>query len=285
MKTPKLVFALLSIALMLVSCSNEEPEQPVKCVVDFENTGIILGGPSPYGENLYDNDNYDGSRFTKGLIQVSDYISLEFGLNLSPLTNKYEMYGGGIVLSQWNYRSDRDGDNEGWWKTYENQLSVYNASSSDGANRGAGYNGSNTFAIIYDAAETPASFNFTAGAECIIESIQICPTSYVYGVITQGNPFGNNPGQSLKEVAGWFKVIATGYDAYGNEVGSMEKYLCDYRNGANIVELATTWQSWSLSGLGMVNKVVFGFEGSDVGDYGLNTPSYLAIDNISVRLN
>lgn len=281
-KNLKVIFALFSSVLMFSSCSDNEPGGQERCVVNFENTGILLGGPSPYGENLY--ANYEGEKFTKGQIALTDGVSLEFGLNLSVWTGVYELSGGGMLLSQWNLRSDRDGDAEGWWKTYLNQLSVYNTSSVDGANAGAGADGSNTFAILYGNAESSASFKFTVGAEYVVENIEICPTAYVYGIITEGNPFGNNPGCHLKDVNGWFKVMATGYDAMGNKTATVEKYLCDYRSGVS-VDIATSWNSWSLTGLGAVNKVVFDFDGSDVGDYGLNTPAYLAIDNIVISLN
>lgn len=285
MKNLKVIIALGCASLMFGSCSDNEPEAPVRKVIDFENTGILIGGPSPYGENLY--ANYDGPKFTKGIIPISEDgdVSFEFGVNLSAWTGVYEFSGGGIALSQWNHRSNRHGDTADWWKSYLNQLSVYNLSSIDGANQGAGAGESNTFAIVYGDDDSAASFKFNDGAECIIENMEVCPTAYIYGVITEGNPFGNHPGKHFREVGGWFKVRAIGYDALGNEVGSVEKYLCDYRNSSTIIDIAQTWQSWTLSGLGKVNKVVFDFDGSDVGDYGLNTPSYLAIDNISVRLN
>jgi len=42
------------------------------------------------------------------------------------------------------------------------------------------------------------------------------------------------------------------------------------------------WEDWNLKALGNVNRVVFNFEGSDAGEYGLNTPGYLALDNIEI---
>ena len=51
------------------------------------------------------------------------------------------------------------------------------------------------------------------------------------------------------------------------------------------MELVTTWRSWDLSALGKVNKIKIDFEGSDTGDWGLNTPAYLCIDNVKVVLD
>ena len=93
------------------------------------------------------------------------------------------------------------------------------------------------------------------------------------------------PGQTLKDARGWVKVTATGYDAAGTKTATVEKYLCDYRNIGSAIEIASTWQLWDLSAMGRVNKVVFNFEGSDTGQWGLNTPAYLALDNITIRMN
>lgn len=41
----------------------------------------------------------------------------------------------------------------------------------------------------------------------------------------------------------------------------------------------TTWSYWPINAEG-VKTVKFNFTGSDTGDYGLNTPAYLCIDDI-----
>lgn len=287
MKNTKVLFALFSASLMLASCSDDEPDAPTvyRRVISFENARGAVAGPTSYGENLY--DGYSGVQFTKGSEEVENGVDLEFGIN--PDNGTYNYWNGGIVLSDWNYRSDIEGVAADWWYTYSNQCSVYNTESTDGSNSGAGARHSNNFAVVngYSDAnnDKAASFNFSASKEYLVESIAICPTSYVYGTITKGNPFGNNPGKSLKETGGWFKVTATGYTAAGTKTYTIEKYICDYRNASKPVDIASTWQTWDLSGLGRVNKVVFNFEGSDTGQWGLNTPAYLAIDDITLRLN
>lgn len=283
MKTIKVALSAIAVAAIMTSCSDDEPVY--RRVISFENARGVVAGPSSYGENLY--DGYSGVQFTQGSEEVENGVNLEFGIN--PNGGTYNYWNGGIVLSEWNYRSDIEGSTEGWWYTYSNQCSVYNTLSTDGANEGAGAGNSNRFAVIngYSDAnnDNSASFNFSASKEYLVESIEICPTSYVYGTITKGNSFGNNPGLSLREVTGWFKVTATGYTAAGVKTGTVEKYICDYRNPQNEIDIATTWQTWDLSALGRVNKVVFNFEGSDSGQWGLNTPAYLAIDDITLRLN
>ena len=293
MKNLKTMLATLAATMMLTACSDDaEPDAPsvYRRVIDFENTNITLAGPTSYGDNLY--ADYSGRRFVSGSIELEKGVDFEFGINADPTTGDYNFWNGGMVLSQWNYRSvkstqvDVDAD---WWMSYLNQCSVYNTASIDGSNKGAGADGSNTFALINGYSDQfndkSASFSFSAGREYLVENMMICPTSYVYGTVTKGNPYGNVPGQTLKDARGWVKVTATGYDAAGTKTATVEKYLCDYRNIGSAIEIASTWQLWDLSAMGRVNKVVFNFEGSDTGQWGLNTPAYLALDNITIRMN
>lgn len=285
----RMAAAMLAAGVMLTSCSDDDdPADPSvrTCLIDFENTSVELAGPDSYGANLY--YGYDGTQFTKGAIEVEPGVDFEFGLNSGVYSTYTDLFNGGMFLSQWNYRTDKAGTTAGWWENYTNQCSVYNTASTDGANKGAGADGSNTFAVINGYGQTAASFGFSAGAEYEVSSMMICPTSYNYGMLANGNPMGNDGGKSIKEAKGWFKVLAYGYDAQGNAVNGgkpLEKYICDYRTPASTVELFSTWQTWDLSALGKVNKIKIDFDGSDTGQWGLNTPAYICIDNIKLVLD
>lgn len=299
LKTCAFALAVCAIPL-LSSCSDDDNDGPKGTVkvgeITFENTDIILAGPDSYGANLY--ADYTGERFTDGSITFNKGAdAIKFGLNTQGdwYPGIATLYNGGMFLSQFNYRSNPEGKTGDWWYSYNNQCSVYNDDSRDGTNKGAGDDGSNTFAIVNGSCDASAissvygrgkevslgGFSFDNNAEFVIGDIEVCNTSYVYGVVENGNGFAN----SLKpENNGWFKVLAYGYDAAGNmTVGSpVELYLCDYRSGVKAKKLDNDWEDWNLSALGNVNRVVFNFEGSDAGDYGLNTPGYLALDNIEI---
>lgn len=288
MKNFKLFFAVVAGCMSLVSCSDDEPEAPTYYyrVIGFENASGVKAGPTSYGENLY--ASYAGSRFTTGSEELMDGVDFLFGINES--NGEFNFWNGGTVLSQWNYRTDIEGQAEGWWMTYLNQCSVYNTNSTDGSNSGAGADGSNTFAVINgynDAAysQSAASMSFSGGKEYLIENLMYCPTSYLYGVMSNGNPYGSNPDMSLEQVRGWFMMTVTGYDAQGNVTSTVSEYVADFRDSERKVEIPTTWKQLNLSSLGKVNRIEFNFSGSDTGAYGLNTPAYMAIDNIKVRMN
>ncbi len=293
-KSAKITAVSLFLSLGLWSCSSDEPEVQSLFTIGFESTGIVQAGPTSYGENCY--ANYDGTRFTSATLTLPDGGSMTFGIN--QIDGAYNFYNGGIVLSSWNIRSnpsDRDGD---WWYSFANQCSVYNTLSTDGANTHAGCDGSDTFAVIFGyrddasaAYKDYAQISFGAGENYVVAEMYVCNSAYAYGVMVNGNPFGiYGPGVGLEEAKGWFKVLAYGFDAQGKPTNGgepVEKYICDYRDGASPrVELSTTWQRWDLSGLGAVNRVKFNFAGSDSGQWGLNTPAYICADNITVyKLN
>ena len=298
MKNLKVALIALMATAMFAACSDDnKPDDPTvyRRVITFENTGITLAGPTSYGANLY--ANFDGAKFVDGAVEVEKGVTLDFGLNYSEYDEHYDFSAGGMVLSQLNYRSNPEGQTGvDWWYSYQNQCSVYNTKSVDGANKGAGADGSNTFAVIngYDDEawlmfKGAPEFSFSAGAEYLVESIQICPPSYLYGTVTKGNPYGNNPELTLAQARGWFKIMAYGFDANGNPTNGgkpVEKYICDYRLETNpSIEISSEWQGWNLEALGRVNKVRFDFDGSDKGAYGLNTPAYMCLDNIQLRLN
>jgi hypothetical protein len=291
---------LLISMMIFTGCSTDESEElmattnagssvesrsarDIAYVITFEDaTSSQLAGPTSYGANLY-TGSYPGYNYI-----FDGGGTMSFGINT--LNGTTAFYNGGIALSQWNIRSNTAGKTGDWWYSYDNQCSVYNTASTDGSNKGAGYNGSNTFAIMYGYSdfyntEWISKPYITFSTPKSVSSMYICCSSYTYGVVINGNSWSSNPNSkavSLVTTKGWFKVIATGYKQDGSTV-TAEKYLCDYRDSANPkVPAISSWTQWRLNFEDVV-KVEFNFESSDVGIYGLNTPAYLCIDNITVH--
>ncbi len=74
----------------------------------------------------------------------------------------------------------------------------------------------------------------------------------------------------------WFKLTITGLDSLGQETGAVDFLLAD---GTDIVE---NWQTVDLTSLGTPTQITFTLGSSDTGAYGINTPTYAAIDNIEL---
>lgn len=251
--------------------------------LDFESVETkYLAGQTSYGANLYnaekDHTEYEGDQFisytdpaTGLVIGINDYEDTYISMS----TYK-SFYGGGLAISQWNEMTTG---------TYLNQCSVYYKDASTGK---GGAEGSSTFAVAYGyddgsayGRDNRAILRFDGAAEAVINSLWVCNTTYTCLSMKNGDSFSEPLTYDNK---GYFRVTFTGVDAAGAETGTVEHYLADFRT-ASAPGLAEGWQKVDLSSLGSVHKVVINFEGSDVGQYGLNTPAYCAIDNIEVRLS
>ena len=182
-------------------------------------------------------------------------------------------WGGGHVISNYVIE-DYENLPDGYLGWYELQM----------ANPIGGHNGSANFAVhngysdffnsqIYDASLN--GFEFADGVERVVDHMYVTNTNYVLNSLTYGDGF-NMPATEDT----YLRVIAYGYNADNEEVGSLEFTLC---NGAS--NILRTWQKWDLSALGKVAKIVFNFSASadQVGSYGLNCPAYFAYDDVAVR--
>ncbi len=114
---------------------------------------------------------------------------------------------------------------------------------------------------------------FGQNEEHVVKSMCVTNTTYVYKALRDGSSFSKKFGEG-----DWFKVVLTAYDANGLETGHLDYYLADFRNGKRF--LSDSWETVDLSSLGELNKLVFTFESSDTGVFGINTPTYVSIDNI-----
>lgn len=183
-------------------------------------------------------------------------------------------WGGGHVIS--NYvLADYENLPDGYYGWYEVQMS----------NPIGGHNGSKNFAVhngysdffnsqLYDA--SLKGFEFADGKERIVECMYVTNTNYVLNSLTFGDGFNSAATENT-----YFKIVAYGYNANEELVGTSEFTLC---NGRNFV---TTWEKWDLSSLGKVAKITFNFSASDdqSGSYGLNTPAYFAYDDVTVKFD
>ena len=117
-----------------------------------------------------------------------------------------------------------------------------------------------------------------SGAEIIVNgvanfsTIQVCNTSYAAHSMTNGDSFG-------KQFTGedWFKLTIQGFNG-ATLTGTVSVFLADSSNSTPTI--LDTWKEVDLSSLGAVTKLTFDLTSSDVGDWGMNTPDFFALDNV-----
>lgn len=114
-----------------------------------------------------------------------------------------------------------------------------------------------------------------------ITEIYFCNTVYAYHTIKNGNQFSKKFGGVSGNDQDWFKITITAIDAAGAEIGKGDLYLADYRFADNSQDyIANIWSGVDLSVFGFVKALKFELSSSDTGQFGMNTPAYVCIDNI-----
>jgi hypothetical protein len=102
-------------------------------------------------------------------------------------------------------------------------------------------------------------------------------TTFAYLAMAFGDD-GNNPAfvKGPFGTGDFFTLTVTGLGSGGEALGSLDLLLAD---GANISD---SWTWYDLSGLREVHGLDFALSSSDNGTFGMNTPAYFAMDNLSI---
>ena len=278
--------------------------RPTSAVINFDGAPMSVMASDKYGSNYYSASSSTGNQVTTGYLAKvgkSESSFVQFPVNcikqewVSGQPMAYEYWNGGTAISNFTDTSQSD---------YMNQMSVYNVQ--------GGHSGKN-FAVCYGYSD---SYNDSATtySKCAkiyltdsdgyrdventwkgkakvgkFKSVWVCNTTYAYIVMRDGNSFTNG---SLQSKNGWFKVIFRALDANGHVIPNrkVEFYLANFdaarRRDANLNNaIRKGWHKVDLTPLGSgVSGLIVDFDGSDRGSYGLNTPAYVAIDDLSVTV-
>jgi hypothetical protein len=213
-------------------------------VIDFEDVALSPGG--------YEN----GSRLSHAADGTGSFSSRGAVLN-NYYDTTYGPYWEGWSCSQVTNTADR---------TFSNQYSAVT---------GGGYGGpTSNYAVAYQGwVAGPPTITFSQPQTVL--GAYFTNTTYAYDTLENGNQFAH------KFASGdWFKATVTGLDGSGN-ARSKDFYLADFRSPSSYIVSGWTWVD--LTSLGnAVRSVKFELASSDTGDYGINTPTYFAMDNLAV---
>ena len=204
---------------------------------------------------------------------VSDYTDITDGTYL----NQCSVYNGGIA----GVDNDKFVVAYGYSDFYNDPLSTYDKCAKIYLTDATGYT------VVEEG--TPVEGTVKTGT---FNSVYVCNTTYSQIVMRDGNSFTTG-GKSLEEQEGWFKVEFIGFASSDTSVaptGKVTYYLANFDKSKEEEsglhgEIRTGWNQVDLTDLGTgVHMVVVNFVGSDKSDYGLNTPAYCALDNLSISL-
>jgi hypothetical protein len=180
-------------------------------------------------------------------------------------SNQTTDWGGFTTSSGWAYSNMTDTVTAG----YENQYSNYAGEAHSGTNFGVAY-------VTEDGAQI--RFNQTVHAN----GFYVTNTTYAALSMLNGDSFAKKFGGASGNDADWLKLTVTGLNG-GQTSGTVDFYLADFRSIDNGLDyIVKSWKWLDLSSLGAIDGVKFALSSSDVGQFGMNTPAYFAMDDLSV---
>ncbi|QDV75998.1 DUF4465 domain-containing protein [Botrimarina mediterranea] len=261
--------ALLSLSLLLAG--SVASAHAAQSVVDFDDLTLAPEsrwvGPDPNGDTV------DGA--------FGPEVRGAFASHGAAFGNVYD-----LSFSTWSgfaYSNESDNTTPGFGNQHSAITGDGHGPGAD--NYGLAFAASTLGSGPIDAAALAGLPTITLPSGHSVESVWITNTTYAALSMRDGDSFAKKFGGESGTDEDWFMVTAYGVDAEGGVLdASVDFYLADFRS-ANSAEdyLVTDWTEWDLSPLAGAASLHFDFSSSDVGAFGINTPTYFAIDDLTLN--
>ena len=175
--------------------------------------------------------------------------------------------------SNWNYWSD------GWMYSNTSDSVTSGSSNISSCVAGKGANNSSNYSI----GKNKVYFNIdTSGNRFPIDGIYVTNTTYAHNSMRDGDQFAKKFTNADQD---YYKLLITSFNN-GTDVDTVEFFLADFTHLDSLQDyIVNDWKYVDLSSLGLIDSIKFSLESSDIGQFGMNTPAFFAIDNIKQGLN
>lgn len=186
---------------------------------------------------------------------------------------------GGVAFSNTFGIDTYGGFDYEWWEGFS-YANVVNTTDPAFTNQYASYPGGGYQSSTYAVPHTEYNDyrpTVTLPVPTTVSGFRIANTTYTALTMKNGDQYGFS---APLPPGGWFATTAIGRLG-ATTTGSATFYLADLR-GASPPGILATWDWFDLSSLGTVDRIEFEFSGSDTGAFGLNTPRYFAMDDLTV---
>lgn len=145
---------------------------------------------------------------------------------------------------------------------------------------GGGGGGTGGYGVFFETFGSPG--RITLPSVQTVTGADFTNTTYTALSMLSGDAFAKQFGGVTGTDPDYFRLLIEGFDDFNVSTGVVEFMLADYRNlGGTLDYIIDQWTWVDLTGLGDVRSLGFSFESSDVGEFGINTPQYFAIDNLT----
>jgi len=230
-------------------------------------------------------------------IMLANVVTFDELTNYAPATLHYGGAGTGAsgFTSQGVYFDQANDDYSwsGWSYSQENDTVTGDYTNQFSAITGQDVSGTGNYGIGAgalkwwdDYSTLPVTVSFDpgqTGAVKTLSGLYITNTTYAALDMQNGGGFSKQFGGVSGNDADWFLLTITGKNAAGQATASpVEFYLADFRFADNTQDyIVDAWEYVDLRSLGAVSTLEFSLTSSDVGTYGMNTPAYFAMDNLT----
>ena len=143
-----------------------------------------------------------------------------------------------------------------------------------------GGSASSQYAIAFNFDQGDAIISFTTPV--IVNSAEFANTTYTALSMRDGDAFSKKFGGVSGNDLDYLRLDVHGFLG-GVNTATSSLYLADYQFSNNSLDfILNGWATQNLSGLGVVDSLQFDLVSTDVGAFGTNTPTYFALDNLSI---
>lgn len=146
---------------------------------------------------------------------------------------------------------------------------------------GSGVNGTNAYAVAYLVGGGPTLIETrNAAMGGVVNGFYINNSTYAYLSMQDGDAFAKRFGGEEGTDPDYLYVTIKEYGSR-DKGDSLNVFLADYRSdNASEDYILDEWTYVDLSGFNNVDTLSFEMHSSDVGAFGINTPTYFCVDNI-----
>lgn len=151
------------------------------------------------------------------------------------------------------------------------------------ARAGSGANGTATYAVAYAFDGVIVRLLGPAAGGTVL-GLYVTNSTYAYYSMRDGDAFAKKFGGPTGNDPDFFLLTVKKYRNGVLGPDSVNFYLADYRFADNTRDyIVKDWTYLDLSPLGEADSLLFTLTSSDVGVFGMNTPAYFCIDEVSIQ--
>ncbi len=150
---------------------------------------------------------------------------------------------------------------------------------------GSGFNESAHYAVSYAPIKSVIKLSEQASGTAQISGLYVCNTSYAALSMKEGDGFAKRFGGETGNDPDYFYLSAKKWLNGDLSQDSIIFYLADFRFADNSFDyIIDEWTWLDLSSLGVLDSLQFEMYSSDIGTFGINTPTYFCVDNITIDI-